>query len=202
VRCLPILLFVAGLCVPVLAYAEIEVREDAEAGLVLSNVDETRRNQLAAQVQTQTPAQAQAPARRLRPAGARAEPFMLLVRAAARAHDVPEALLRALIEVESGFNPRAVSPKGAVGLTQLMPRTARALGVADPRDPGANIHGGARYLKDLLARHGNDVALALAAYNAGEAAVQRAGGIPAFAETRAYVPRVLVRYHELQSGSP
>lgn len=197
VRFAAFLLFVATLCVPILARAGIDVRDDGEVGIVLSNSDETRTNLLPLPVQ----AQPQAPARRVRPAGARAEPFMLLVRAAARSHDVPEALLRALIEVESGFDPRAVSPKGAVGLTQLMPRTARALGVADPRDPGANIQGGARYLKDLLARHGNDVALALAAYNAGEAAVRRAGGIPAFAETRAYVPRVLLRYHQLQSGA-
>ena len=202
-RCAAFLLFVATLCVPVLTRAEIAVRDDGDVGIVLSNTDEMRTNllPLAVRAQAQAQVQAQAQARRVRPAGSRAEPFMLLVRAAARSHDVPEALLRALIEVESGFDPRAVSPKGAVGLTQLMPRTARALGVADPRDPGANIHGGARYLKDLLARHRNDVALALAAYNAGEAAVRRAGGIPAFAETRAYVPRVLVRYHQLQSGA-
>lgn len=195
VRCLAFLLFVTTLCVPILTRAEIDVRDDGEVGIVLSNTDETKKDSLP------PPTGAQTQVRRVRPGGSRAAPFMLVVRAAARAHDVPEALLRALIEVESGFDPRAVSPKGAMGLTQLMPRTARALGVADPLDPGANIHGGARYLKDLLARHGNDVALALAAYNAGEAAVQRAGGIPPFAETRAYVPRVLVRYHELQSGA-
>ena len=199
VRSAAFLLFVATLCVPILARAGIDVRDDGEVGIVLSNSDETKTNLLPLPVQAGVQAHAQA--RRVRPAGSRAEPFMLLVRAAARSHDVPEALLRALIEVESGFDPGAVSPKGAVGLTQLMPLTARALGVADPRDPGANIQGGARYLKGLLARHGNDVALALAAYNAGEAAVRRAGGIPAFAETRAYVPRVLLRYHQLQSGA-
>jgi soluble lytic murein transglycosylase-like protein len=193
VRCPSFLLCLSALCVPVLACADIAVRDEGEVGIVLSNVDGSGADVL--------PGRKRAPAgARALPPAARAEPFMPLVRAAAQAHDLPEALLRALIEVESGFDPRAVSPKGALGLTQLMPGTARALGVADPRDPGASIDGGARHLKDLLARHGNDVALALAAYNAGEGAVQRAGGIPPFIETRAYVPRVLVRYHQLQSG--
>jgi soluble lytic murein transglycosylase-like protein len=187
------LLFIAlcGACA--FARADISVRDTGEDGIVLSNLDEP--------VPRIGPTRMKGPAprRQEQSIALRGDAFTPLVRAAAQAHDLPEALLRALIEVESGFDPHAVSPKGALGLTQLMPATARALKVADPRDPAANIDGGARHLKDLLARNGNNVALALAAYNAGEAAVQRAGGIPPFAETRAYVPRVLARYHHLQS---
>ena len=96
------------------------------------------------------------------------------------------ALFLALIERESGWNPRAVSPKGAQGLGQLMPATARDLGVSDPFDPAQNLDGAARYFAAQLARFG-DVALALAAYNAGPEAVARHGGVPPYAETRAYV---------------
>ena len=135
------------------------------------------------------------------PAFRRREKFAPLVLAAADAHGLPVALLQAVIEVESNFNATAVSPQGALGLMQLMPQTARYLRVGDARDPAANIDGGARYLKELLARFGNDLPLALAAYNAGPSAVERSGAIPAYAETQRYVPRVLVRYHSLQSNS-
>ena len=104
-------------------------------------------------------------------------------------------LLRAVIVVESGFNSRAVSKRGAVGLMQLMPATASRFGVSNPFDPRQNVHAGARYLKFLIDRFGQDVRLALAAYNAGEDAVDRNGGqIPPFSETMAYVPRVLKIY--------
>ena len=107
-------------------------------------------------------------------------------------------LLRAVIVVESGFNSRAVSKRGAVGLMQLMPATATRFGVSNPFDPKQNIHAGARYLKFLIDRFGHNVRLALAAYNAGEEAVDRNGGqIPPFSETMAYVPRVLKIYRML-----
>ncbi|MBB4087522.1 soluble lytic murein transglycosylase-like protein [Sphingomonas carotinifaciens] len=106
--------------------------------------------------------------------------------------DISPALLEALIWRESRWRPTAVSPVGARGLTQLMPGTARALGV-DPRDPVAAIEGGARYLRQQLDRFGGDVERALAAYNAGPGRVIRAGGIPAIAETRAYVAAILNR---------
>lgn len=124
-----------------------------------------------------------------------------LVSAAARTHDLPLELLLAVIEAESNFNPQAVSPKGAQGLMQLMPQTARELGVADAFDPGANIDGGTRYLKAMLARFGNSLPLALAAYNAGPGAVQRNGAIPPYAETQRYVSGILGRYHGLASVS-
>ena len=107
-------------------------------------------------------------------------------------------LLRAVIVVESGFNSRAVSKRGAVGLMQLMPATASRYGVFNRYDARQNVHGGARYLKFLIDRFGHDIRLALAAYNAGEEAVDRNGGqIPPFSETMAYVPRVLKIYKML-----
>ena len=110
---------------------------------------------------------------------------------AAAAHGLSLPLLMALVMVESGGAPDAVSSAGAVGLTQLMPATARLMEVADIRDPSQNAMGGARYLSRMLAEHDGDAILALAAYNAGPGAVARAGGVPRYAETRAYVPKVL-----------
>ena len=104
---------------------------------------------------------------------------------------VDPALLTGLIRQESNFDPAARSGAGAVGLTQLMPATAAGLGVADPTDPAQAIEGGARYLRAQLDRFGGDEAKALAAYNAGPGAVQRFGGVPPYAETQAYVQRVL-----------
>jgi hypothetical protein len=105
------------------------------------------------------------------------------------AHGVPANLVRAVIRVESAYQPRARSRKGAMGLMQLMPETARQYGVADPYDPASNIEAGIKHLKSLLERLPTD--LALAAYNAGEAAVQRFRGIPPYPETRAYVTSIL-----------
>jgi soluble lytic murein transglycosylase-like protein len=107
---------------------------------------------------------------------------------------VPERLIRAVIRVESGFDHRAVSPKGARGLMQLMPETAAILGVRDPFDPRQNIHGGTRHLRAMLERFRQDVRLALAAYNAGERPVVQHGGVPPYPETRQYVAQVLRFY--------
>jgi len=113
-----------------------------------------------------------------------------VIHAASSAYGVDEALLRAVIHAESAFNPRALSVKGAQGLMQLMPGTARDLGVLDAFDSEQNIRGGARYLGLLLHDFSGDEQLAAAAYNAGPAAVQRYGGVPPYAETRVYVQRV------------
>jgi soluble lytic murein transglycosylase-like protein len=129
---------------------------------------------------------------------ARATQYDSIIEHAAVSAAVEPNLLRAVIVVESGFNSRALSKRGAVGLMQLMPATASRFGVSNPYDPRENVHGGARYLKFLIDRFGHDVRLALAAYNAGEEAVDRNGGqIPPFTETMAYVPRVLKIYKML-----
>jgi len=130
---------------------------------------------------------------------AKAGQYDSIIEKAAIAASVEPNLLRAVIVVESGFNSRAVSKRGAVGLMQLMPATASRFGVSNPYDPRENVHAGARYLKFLINRFGQDVRLALAAYNAGEEAVERNGGqIPPFTETMAYVPRVLKIYKMLR----
>jgi hypothetical protein len=118
-------------------------------------------------------------------------PYAREIREAAQRYGVQEALIKAVIRVESGFNSRAVSPKGARGLMQLMPGTASMLGVRDSFDPRQNIDGGVRHLRGLIDRFGSDLTLALAAYNAGEQAVVNHGGVPPFRETRDYVTRIL-----------
>jgi soluble lytic murein transglycosylase-like protein len=123
-----------------------------------------------------------------------------LIEAAALANTLNPSLIRAMIVVESGFNPRAVSKRGAIGLMQLRPETARRYGVSNIYDPGQNIRAGIRYLSDLMTLYGSDTELALAAYNAGEAAVARYGGhIPPYKETREYVPSVLKLYRALEA---
>lgn len=113
-----------------------------------------------------------------------------LISEVAARHGLPASLLKGVVAAESGFNPRAVSPAGAIGLMQLMPATAMALGVNDPFDPASNLDGGARYLKQMLDRFG-DIRLALAAYNAGPGAVEHYRGVPPYRETRAYIDKVL-----------
>ncbi len=130
-------------------------------------------------------------------------PFADLLDQVARQTGVDRALLAAVAEVESGFNPRAVSSAGAKGLMQLMGATAQSLGVVNAFDPLQNLSGGARFLRGLLDRYGGSLPLALAAYNAGPGAVDRHGGVPPFAETQAYVPRVLAalqRYRQVAWG--
>jgi soluble lytic murein transglycosylase-like protein len=113
------------------------------------------------------------------------------IQEASQRHDVPATLIESVIRTESAFDPTVVSPKGAGGLMQLMPQTAAALGVTDRFNPRENIRGGVRHLRYLLDRYQGDVRMALAAYNAGQAAVDAYRGIPPFPEPRAYVDRVL-----------
>ena len=118
--------------------------------------------------------------------------FEALLKQAAAAANISPTLLSALVWQESRWNPQAVSPKGAMGLAQLMPGTARDLGV-NPADPAANLIGGARYLRQLLDQFDGNVEKALAAYNAGPGRVRNAGGVPAIAETQAYVASIVRR---------
>jgi soluble lytic murein transglycosylase-like protein len=113
-----------------------------------------------------------------------------LIQQAAERHGVSADLVRAVIQAESGFNRYAVSPKGAMGLMQLMPATARELGVSDPFHPADNIRGGVTYLAQLLDRFDQNVELALAAYNAGPGSVERYGSVPPYRETRNYVKKI------------
>ena len=129
-------------------------------------------------------------------------PFAAEIDAAAARHRIDPALLRGLIRAESNFNPKATSPAGAKGLTQLMPGTARGLGVTNPYDPVQAINGGAKYLRQMLDMFGGDTRKALAGYNAGPGAVKRYGGIPPYAETRAYVPRVLAYAEQYRQAAP
>jgi len=114
-----------------------------------------------------------------------------VINAASGRYHLDPDLINSVIHAESGFNPRAVSPKGAQGLMQLMPRTASRLGVANSFDPGDNLEGGTRYLRELLERYNFDLIKALAAYNAGPGRVEQYHGVPPYYETQAYVARII-----------
>lgn len=123
-----------------------------------------------------------------------------LVDEAAERHQVDPALVKAVINTESGWNPSAVSRKGAMGLMQLIPGTAERFGVGNPYDPAQNIEGGTTYLKALLVRYNGDLSKSLAAYNAGEGAVDKSGGVPWYPETQRYVQKVTDAYFRPESG--
>jgi len=116
--------------------------------------------------------------------------YQEIIREYARAYRLEEALVKAVIKAESNYNPQSLSSKGAQGLMQLIPETARLMKVSDPFDPAENIRGGSNYLRLMLDQFSGNLDLALAAYNAGPNAVQRHGGIPPYTETRQYVQRV------------
>src|SRR5713101_2067068 len=131
-------------------------------------------------------------------------PFADLIRAASQKYAVDQELIASVIFVESNFNPRAVSPRSARGLMQLLPETAQRFAVADVFDPSQNIDAGTRYLKELLELYKQDLRLTLAAYNAGPDRVERFGGVPPFAETVSYVHRVTQTYsaHKTRTTPP
>ena len=119
-----------------------------------------------------------------------------LIEQAAKDEGLDSALLDALVAAESAYDPNARSRAGALGLTQIMPDTAQALGIANPFDPLQNLKGGAKYLSQMISRYGGDLQLALAAYNAGPNAVDRFSGVPPYSETQTYVNRILELYRQ------
>jgi soluble lytic murein transglycosylase len=126
--------------------------------------------------------------------------FDHIITKASKRHGVSFPLLKAIIKVESDFNPQAVSKKGAKGLMQLMPENISSLNVKDPFDPVQNIMGGAKYIRELLDRFDGEVQLSLAAYNAGPSLVGRYQRIPPFKETEEYIQKVMAHYYELRKS--
>lgn len=139
-------------------------------------------------------AQPSTPTRRAQSQAQAANPYDGLIQRSAQRHELDPALLTAVIQQESGFNPKAQSSAGAMGLMQLMPDTAKSLGVNDPYDPVQNVDAGAKMLRGLIDQYGGRLDLALAAYNAGSGAVDRYHGVPPYAETRNYVSSILADY--------
>lgn len=183
------------------AHADIYSFNDANGTIHLTNVPSDSRYTLTLREQLEHPPV------ELEKASPRAGRTVLqqrygpLVEKVAREHQVDPALLNAVITVESAFNPKAVSNKGAVGLMQIMPSIARRYGVTDRYDPVENVRAGAGYLSDLMQRFNGDISLALAAYNAGEEAVARNGNrIPPNRETPSYVVRVMELYRNYQTA--
>jgi soluble lytic murein transglycosylase-like protein len=157
--------------------------------------------QPSAQPFSQVLAQAKAGGNTAQGLPAQAQQFLPQVQEAAARHGVDPALIEAVIQQESGWNPQATSTSGAAGLMQLMPATAQGLGVSDPYDPAQSIDAGARYLRGQLDRYHGDVRLALAAYNAGPGAVAQYGGVPPYPETQRYVAAVLENMQRFGAAS-
>lgn len=180
------------------AAAQVYVGASSDGSVVLSNFASADAPTVLI-VAPATPRAARGPA--VAPAGSSGLDVGTIVRQVAEEFDVPARLLHAVIAVESAYDTHAVSPKGAQGLMQLMPATARRFGVLDPFDPQENLRGGARYLKALMEQFNGDLKLTLAAYNAGENAVVRYGNrVPPFPETQKYIPKVMARMQRAVSG--
>jgi soluble lytic murein transglycosylase-like protein len=185
--------------VPAVAHAQIYAWRDGSGNLVLSDV---AKDTSAATYSISDPGAAQG-VKTTKPLSKRAEMYNHLIEHHAAANAVNPDLVRAVIQAESAFNPNARSHKGAMGLMQLMPQTAREFGVLDPYDPAENIRGGVGYLKQLLVRYADNEELALAAYNAGPTAVAKYGTkVPPYRETRSYVAKIQERVKESTAVSP
>ena len=188
------------LCAPMICFSGTEVYAfaDGDGGIHLSNVPDDRRYSILDLQAASTDAPASpAPARVQAARPILSRPYTAVVEQAAERYGIEAALLHAVIAVESAYNAQARSSRGAAGLMQLMPETARRYGVADVFDPAENVRAGAQYLRHLLKLFDNDLQLALAAYNAGEAAVIKYGKrIPPYRETAAYVPLVVSNYRK------
>lgn len=190
-------LFVMLITMAGFARADIFALDNENGGIVLSNVPTDDRYALLLKSPDESTQRTQ-PSAVTGPkvsSKVKSRPYANIVEEAARTNEIDEALLHAVIATESGYNPSAVSVKGATGLMQLMPQTARRYGVTDRYNPSQNIQGGARYLKDLLKLFNNDLPLTLAAYNAGEGAVAKFGNkVPPYRETKSYIGKVMELY--------
>jgi len=187
------------LCVP--SQAQIASYVDEHGKLVFVNGDSPKRK--SGGTISSTPASGSgesAPASPSQTATASGDHLDQIVQEAAERHNLDPALVKAVISTESGWNPSAISRKGAVGLMQLIPETAERFGVGNAFDPAQNVEGGTTYLKELLDRYNGDLTKSLAAYNAGEHAVDQSGGIPAYPETQRYVQKVTDAYFRPNSG--
>jgi len=181
-----LLIFTVVVCTASPAAAQIYSWRDADGKLVLSDKPRPDKGQ-----QTTYEAHSAASIATIAQVSRdKSAPYERSINAHSERLGVAADLVRAVIQVESAFNPVAVSNKGAMGLMQLMPETARELGVANPFNPDQNIRGGVTYLKQLLDRYDNKIELALAAYNAGIGNVEKYGAVPPFKETRAYVNKI------------
>ena len=210
-RCLLITFFCTALASP--AAAQIYSWRDADGKLVLSDAPRADKGGM-----TTYAVHSAASVRATTPFGSsgKSAPFEASIVQHSRQHKVAADLVRAVIQVESAFNPVAVSNKGAMGLMQLMPATATELGVGNPFDPDQNIRGGVQYLRKLLDRYNGNVELALAAYNAGIGNVEKYGDVPPFKETKNYVKKItggkpvaasvpeniIYKWFELKNGKP
>jgi len=179
--------------------AQIASYVDEHGKLVFVNGDSPKRKSGGTISSTPAPAAA-TPDSTPQTANASGDHLDQIVQAAAERHNLDPALVKAVITTESGWNPSAISRKGAVGLMQLIPETAERFGVGNAFDPAQNVEGGTSYLKALLDRYNGDLTKSLAAYNAGEHAVDQSGGIPAYPETQRYVQKVTDAYFRPNSG--
>lgn len=185
-RCF-VAVILALLFVEVAAYGDIYRFKDRDGVWHFTNIKDDARYRLYIKTRPSTPK-------------AYIKKYEGIIRQAAKEFHVDPSLIKAIIKAESDFDRLAVSHKGAQGLMQLMPQTASELQVRDPFDPEDNIYGGTRYLSRLLKRFGNNMQLAVAAYNAGPELVEKAGGIPSVQETRRFVARVLRYYSQFKAS--
>jgi soluble lytic murein transglycosylase-like protein len=194
-RTLPLLAAAAALAVAPASRADIYKTVGEDGVISFTNQPKSRSSVVVARNERAAP-RVTMPRDRSPDRVSRYDPY---IRQAAVLYQIPEELIRAVIKVESDFDPRAVSPKDARGLMQLVPATAQRMLVTDPFDPRQNIFGGTRYLRVLANLFNGDLELTVAAYNAGEGAVIRHGGIPPYPETQDYVVRVLAYYRAFRA---
>ncbi|HEY0705074.1 MAG TPA: lytic transglycosylase domain-containing protein [Candidatus Acidoferrales bacterium] len=213
-NCIPVAVLVAGSCLllgsPLRAQITSTVDEHGKRVFVNADSPKPRHGSTISFPRTLSPAAPDFPAPSFtemrtdsstgETLGAKDGSLDRIVRDAAARHNMDPALVKAVISTESGWNPQAVSNKGAVGLMQLVPGTAQRFGVGNPFDPAQNVEGGTTYLKSLLDRYDGDISKTLAAYNAGEGAVDRSGGVPRYRETQRYVQKVQDAYFRSDSG--